>query len=328
MIFIIFDISKNIIESITTSFVFQNNFVKLAIMNNYNISNIVTYRKIDWELSKDFFYLTDIPEIFEPFTIFPDYYSYGILTKGSMDIEIDNRLYHITTDSFMIYRPQETLKIVKIEPETQGAFILFTRRFIQDFQPAFDTFFEYTFLHKHFGSYYSIKPDDHLQLSVIFNKIFDILSSIYSERWEISAKNLITTLINETDSIIKKYTSQSDYSHSNELSVINKFKKLANENFMFERNINFYANKLNISINYLYKVFRNLDQQTPAKYLNGLLLNEAKFLLSHSDYNISEIAYKLSFSDIFSFSRYFKKQTFITPSSFRAENCTNRKDKF
>lgn len=289
-------------------------------MDTYTINNIVLYRKIEWKLSNDFFYLTEIPAIFEPFTMYPDYYSYGILTKGSMDIEIDNCLHHITPTSFMIYRPEQTLKIIKIEPETKGAFILFTRRFIQDFQPSLDTFFANTFLNKYFGSHVSMQQEDHHQLSIMFDKIFDILSSIYTERWELSAKNLITTLINETDIILKKYKSPSLPLSTKEVSIINKFKLLAKKNFIVERQVGFYAKKLNVSNSHLYKIFSKHSQQTPASYLNDLLLQEAKFLLSNSENNISEIAYKLSFSDIYSFSKYFKKHTQFSPTLFRTNH--------
>lgn len=56
---------------------------------------------------------------------------------------------------------------------------------------------------------------------------------------------------------------------------------------------------------------------TPSAFINTILFKEAKLLLSHHDCNIGEIAGKLSFSDIHSFSKYFKKQTGMSPSRFR-----------
>ncbi|HTN45783.1 MAG TPA: helix-turn-helix transcriptional regulator [Flavipsychrobacter sp.] len=286
-------------------------------MDKYTINNIVLYRKLDWKLSQDFFYLTDIPEVFEPFAMYPNFYSYGILTKGFMKIEIDNCLYHITPQSFMIYRPEQTLKIVEIKPGTQGAFILFTRRFIQKFQPAFDTFFSDTFLDKYFGSHITIDQQDHDQLSLMFDKIFDLLSSIYTERWEISANNLISALINETDIILKKYKSAPHAVSIREMSIINEFKALAKEHFITKRQIDFYTGRLHISNSSLYKIFKKYKETTPSSYLNDLLIEEAKFMLVYSENNISEIADQLSFSDIHAFSKYFKKHTSFPPTVYR-----------
>ena len=298
-------------------------------MDTYTIDKIVGYRKIDWKLSNEFFYLTEIPTTFEPFTMYPNYYSFGILHKGSMTLEIDNCLHYIDTKSFLIYRPDQTLKIISIEPETTGAFILFTRRFIQNFQPSFDTFFTNTFLHNTFDSHIIIEPKDHDYLSVMFNKIFELLSSIYTDRWEISARNLISTLINETDIIFTKYKSTKEHFSVKETDFINKFKILARENFKKEKQIAFYLSKLNISISQLYKIFKKQGQQSPSIFLNNLLLQEAKFLLSTSEDNISEIAYQLSFTDIHTFSRFFKKHTAFSPSEFRRTNSAMiRKDKY
>jgi len=298
-------------------------------MDTYTINNIVLYRKIDWKLSNDFFYLTQIPTTFEPFTIHPNYYSFGIINQGSMKIEIDDQLHDITHTSFMIYRPEQTLKIVTIEPDTEGAFILFTRRFIQNFQPSLDAFFTNTFLHQYFDSHFMINRKDHHHLSIIFKKIFDVLSSIYTDRWEISARSLILTLINETDIILKKYKSSAIPISAKENLTLNKFKVLAKENFSNQFPITFYADQLNVSVSQLYKIFRKQDQKPPSFYLNELLLQESKFLISNSEYNISEIARQLSFGDIHTFSRYFKKHTGLSPSAFRlAEISWIEKDKF
>ncbi|PUV23998.1 AraC family transcriptional regulator [Sphingobacterium athyrii] len=297
-------------------------------MDIYTINNIVLYRKLDWTLSDDFFYLTHIPTAFEPFTIHPNYYSFGIIHQGSMKIEIDSQQYNIVPGSFLIYRPEQTLKIVEIEVETEGAFILFTRRFIQNFQPSFDAFFTKTFLHKNFDSHFMIDKNDHDQLSTMFGKIFDVLSSIYTDRWEISARSVIYALINETDLILKKYKNFLNPTSKKESLVINKFKLLAKENFSNRLPITFYVDKLNLSASQLYKIFKRKGHISPSSYLNELLLQEAKFLLSDSENNIGEIADKLSFSDIHTFSTYFKKQTGLSPSAFRSrEFDRTQKDK-
>ncbi|RYG04572.1 MAG: helix-turn-helix domain-containing protein, partial [Chitinophagaceae bacterium] len=47
------------------------------------------------------------------------------------------------------------------------------------------------------------------------------------------------------------------------------------------------------------------------------LASEAKALLRHTDWNISEISYALGFADQAQFNNFFKKQTNLNPSSFR-----------
>lgn len=288
-------------------------------MDNYSINNIAFYRKIDWRLSDDFFYLTDIPVSFEPFVIHPDYYSYGILSAGSIVIEIDNCCHYISTQSFMVYRPEQKFRIISIEPGTKGAFILFTRRFISDSKSFSDCPIVDSFLNRSFGSHILVKPQDHHSLSVIFHKIFDILSHIGQERWETSAKNLVKALINETDLLLRNYKPTVHEFYNKETNIIIRFKKLAKDNFMTQRRIDFYADKLNISKSHLFKIMKRQNQQTPSSYLNALVIDEAKILLLHSESTVGEIAEKLSFSNIYSFSKFFKSHTTVSPLQFRTQ---------
>lgn len=108
-------------------------------MDSYSIKNIISYRKLDWNISEEFLYLTDIPEVFEPFTLKPDYYSYGLIKTGSMLVEVDNNALYIDANSLLVYRPNQTLKILDIASGTTGAFVLFTRKFV-DY--LFESFFQ------------------------------------------------------------------------------------------------------------------------------------------------------------------------------------------
>jgi AraC-like DNA-binding protein len=47
------------------------------------------------------------------------------------------------------------------------------------------------------------------------------------------------------------------------------------------------------------------------------LLQEAKILLKHTDWNISEIAYSLGFEEPTHFNNFFKKNIQLTPRQFR-----------
>lgn len=287
-------------------------------MDNYSIKNIINFRKIDWDHSEDFFYLSDIPNQFEPFTIKPDYFSYGILTDGSMQVEVDNYPFNINKESFLFYRPNQTLKILGIAPHTKGAFILFTKKFIDYIDENIFSTFNQSFLNHPFNTHIVLSAFDHHNLSRFFSKIFDLLTNIYKERWEYSAKNLLSTLLNETDLILRKYLPGMDPQvNHRDAALIDNFKNLVAAHAATDRSIDFYAEKLYISTSYLHKMVKKQLNQTPAHVINSVLTNTAKSMLLHSGYNIGEIAEKLSFCDIYSFSKYFKKQTGLSPSAYR-----------
>ena len=58
---------------------------------------------------------------------------------------------------------------------------------------------------------------------------------------------------------------------------------------------------------------------TPIRYIQSLKLQEAKQLLEQTDYALAEIAASLGYTDLFSFSKAFKKMEGISPTAYRNE---------
>ncbi|QCW99424.1 AraC family transcriptional regulator [Aggregatimonas sangjinii] len=57
--------------------------------------------------------------------------------------------------------------------------------------------------------------------------------------------------------------------------------------------------------------------QSAKMLIDGAMLNEAKSLLTHTEFTVSEIAFQLGYADHSSFSRFFKRLTNISPGQFR-----------
>ena len=77
------------------------------------------------------------------------------------------------------------------------------------------------------------------------------------------------------------------------------------------------AEKMAIAPGTLSRRFRSETGQTPARYLDGLLLQKAQQLLLSSDDPIGRIAERLGFCDQFYFARWFRQHRQETPSGYR-----------
>lgn len=77
------------------------------------------------------------------------------------------------------------------------------------------------------------------------------------------------------------------------------------------------AEKCAISLPYLYKIFKNIENETPNTYRQKVLCNEAKDILRTTDISIEEISNILKFSSSGYFREIFKKHTGMTPREFR-----------
>jgi AraC-like DNA-binding protein len=78
-----------------------------------------------------------------------------------------------------------------------------------------------------------------------------------------------------------------------------------------------YANHLSIHANYLNRAVKEVTGKPTTAHITERVISEAKALLQHTDWSISEIAYSLGFDYPTYFNNYFKRITGNTPTSFR-----------
>lgn len=81
--------------------------------------------------------------------------------------------------------------------------------------------------------------------------------------------------------------------------------------------VKFLADELHLSANYLSDMLRNLTGQSALQYIHNHIIEAAKVLLSTTNLNISEIAYRFGFEYPQSFNKLFKKKTMQTPLQYR-----------
>jgi AraC-like DNA-binding protein len=115
------------------------------------------------------------------------------------------------------------------------------------------------------------------------------------------------------------------YSNASQ-KITNQFLELLERQFPIEdsgasirlRSASDFAGQLSIHVNHLNKALRETINKPTSVVVQERILVEAKILLKHSVKDISEIAFALGFKENTHFNNFFKKNTGISPSRFRA----------
>ena len=68
------------------------------------------------------------------------------------------------------------------------------------------------------------------------------------------------------------------------------------------------------------KLFKNATDMTPQEYRLSFRMNKAKELLKDSSISVQNVAYSVGYNDPFSFSKFFKRETGLSPSEYRKKN--------
>ena len=101
---------------------------------------------------------------------------------------------------------------------------------------------------------------------------------------------------------------------------LRKLESLIEANFKTLKSVKDYANLMHVSSKHLNSLCKRGLGKTVTNLVHQRILIEARRLLLFTDNTITEIAYELGFSDKSYFIRFFKKNMFVTPDVYRANN--------
>lgn len=102
-----------------------------------------------------------------------------------------------------------------------------------------------------------------------------------------------------------------------QLKNVIKFNELIRTHIRKERNVQFYADHMQVTISKLTEISKEIYGTTPKKIIASAVVNEIKLLLKHTSLTIKEIAYELNFEDTSNFTRFFIAATGLSPKEYR-----------
>ena len=100
--------------------------------------------------------------------------------------------------------------------------------------------------------------------------------------------------------------------------LFNRFMMLLEKDYKISRDVNYYAEKMNISSKYLTNIVNQVTGHTPKTIIDQFVILQLKLHLKRSTQSIKEMAWKFHFADVSFFCRYFKKHTGLTPQQIRS----------
>lgn len=100
--------------------------------------------------------------------------------------------------------------------------------------------------------------------------------------------------------------------------LFNRFMMLLEKDYKISRDVNYYAEKMNISSKYLTNIVNQVTGHTPKTIIGQYVILQLKLHLKRSTQSIKEMAWEFHFADVSFFCRYFKKHTGLTPQQIRS----------
>lgn len=251
-----------------------------------------------------------------------DAFIIGVGTEGETSVSFNLHEFKLKKDSIFIFTPKNVLQVnsqqyfkadvIAISPD-------FMRRInidIKNMMPLFLKFVENPAL--------TLTPEESRSMRGMIAQIeretrgpethfsFDIVSG------------LIAATIYKVGDIMYHYLAEhpegQNNSHNRAEEYFKQFTHLLGEPFREERSVGFYARQLCITPKYLTTLIKRISGQSVSEWIDNYVILEAKTLLKYSTMSIQEIAYYLNFPNQSFFGSYFKRNTGMSPSQYKAQN--------
>ncbi len=249
-----------------------------------------------------------------------DYYKIALI-RGAHVVEYADHTYMVKHNMLMFANPQIPYKWTPAHPQPTGAFCVFT----EDFMKCFGQITAYPLYQPGGTPILDITDAEAAPVMELFGRMFIEIASDYTYKYDVLRSQvfeLIHTGLKLRPAIITGNEPEINAGHR----IASLFQELLERQFPIESTIQQvrlktpaeFADQLNVHINHLNRVLKAATGKTTTHLIAGRIVSEARALLKHTHWNISEIAWCLGFEDTSNFVKFFKKQSEITPHQYRA----------
>lgn len=241
------------------------------------------------------------------------FYTIYIITSGKMVIDIDFQTFALTEGSVALCSVDRIFRYIESN-DTKGYMILFTEDYLFEFMGAQSQMILELFE----TTYFTPLIADTNVISDILYPQFDLLHQIFVQSNPIFDFNVTTLSFQTLMTILANQLSTNLEEKGNTLFL--KFSKLIDDHMNEHKTVDIYAQMLNVTTKTVNQVTRHSVNMSAKEYIIKKLILKIKVYLCFADMTIAEIADELGFSEPYNLSKFFKKYTGQTPTTFRTTN--------
>lgn len=247
-----------------------------------------------------------------------DYFKISLIL-GKSKVHYADKVVEIDKQGLLFASPQIPYKWEQVDKHLSGYFCIFTDSFLR----KFINLSKYPVFQAGGNQIFNLSTDNRTEFSRIYERMFTEINSDYEFKYDI-LRNLVSELIHSALKL-NPIKHSASYQHNASERITSLFLELLERQFPIEntkqqirlRTAGQYAAQLNVHVNHLNRALKEITGKSTSSIIADRISQEAKILLSHTTWNISEIAYSLGFGEAPHFSNFFKKHTELSPVQFR-----------
>lgn len=287
----------------------------ITLDNVYQLYNIDPSKKTDGivifhQLANSSSGYTEHSRLFEGLLL-------GFMIKGSMKMQIHFLDYEINAGDIAVLPPQLLMDTKYLSDDAE----IVTIGISLDFMSAFPILREFVMNNQIRWQPVIRLREDEIRLQ---NELIALIKNFYHKKPSPNKaemlRHLVMVIINMISEVYTEMPNSKGSSNSRTHEIIDDFYQLILKYTKEQRNVNFYAEKLHLTPQYLSTFLKEKTGRSVTQWIDHILVLEAKTLLKSTNLSIKEISNELNFGETSIFCRYFKRITGVSPKSYRNQN--------
>ncbi|MBV8256094.1 MAG: AraC family transcriptional regulator [Chitinophaga sp.] len=234
------------------------------------------------------------------------------VTKGHIVQQLETGSHRLNTNSILLIRQGNITATLEISRDAEGFFVVFENEITESLA-----------LNRQLFNFFFTSPFVKLPTPAV--RWLSQLVQLMEE--ELTMKNAsLEVAIGVFRPFLQKIIASAAEGHGNmtratEISL--HFRELVQQHHLKQRQVSYYAQKLNITENYLNKVVKQATGKPPKQWINEVNILHSQILLQDGGRDISSVAFELNFQSPNYFARLFRQVTGESPTNYKKRVAIN-----
>ncbi|HEY4967427.1 MAG TPA: helix-turn-helix domain-containing protein [Puia sp.] len=247
-----------------------------------------------------------------------DFLTVLLIVRGDITFSLNLEEYSAKQNSLVIVAPTAIKKITVVSKDSLVSGVNFTIDFLTAIGMPKNAAELLDYFSSQFSPHWNLDKKDasavQLLIKQLNNRVLSLNGHAYGK--ELLFHTFFIYLY-ELYGLSKKYAVPFHHHVTRKENLVKDFTQMVQKQFRSKRNVQTYAEQLNITPKYLTETVKEITGKTAGEIIDDFVLFESKMLLDNPALSIAEIADELNFSDQSFFGKYFKRHTGLSPKEYR-----------
>ena len=222
-----------------------------------------------------------------------------LVMEGSAEVCINLQDYHIEKGNVILLSADTIVEVNEISDDARVMAIVFRDSVEMSDEVVYKT-----------------SPAEFDRLLRMYYLLWDVVHlSPYRRKTVQYLSKTIVADVQELNELVSEKVQNEGSTRTQELFL--QFKRLIKRHCVQERSIPYYASQLHVTPHHLSATIKKASGQSVMYWINRATIQEAKLLLKTNGMMAYEIANRMNFPSASAFSKFFKRETGLTPRAYQ-----------